>query len=113
MTLSDQQFEFIKDVGLLIHFISNSGWKVTGNELYRPAEMQRIYFDQGKSKTLDSLHQDKLAIDLNLFHPEKGLTYEKKDLQQFGDFWESLNDRNEWGGNWEFLDTIHFQRNKL
>jgi len=30
MSLSDKQFEFIKDVALLIQYVSSKGWKITG-----------------------------------------------------------------------------------
>jgi len=82
-----------------------------GGELFRTKEQQKIYLDSGKSKTINSKHLLNLAIDLNFFNLEGELTYKKKDLQWIGDFWESLNDKNEWGGNWKFLDTPHFQRN--
>lgn len=113
MNLSDQQFEFLKDVVELLDFVISQGWKVTGGELQRTKEQQEIYVNEGKSKTMNSLHLDKLAIDLNFFTPDGELTYNKDDLQWIGDYWENLNDLNEWGGNWEsFLDTPHFQRNK-
>ncbi|HSH24308.1 MAG TPA: M15 family metallopeptidase [Massilibacterium sp.] len=112
MNLSYKQFEFLKDVCTLIQHVANKGWKVTGGELDRTIEQQKIYFESGKSKTMESLHLDRLAIDLNFFNPEGELTYKKKDLQWIGDFWESLSPQNEWGGNWEFTDTPHFQRNK-
>ena len=111
MSSSDKQFEFIKDVALLILHVSNKGWKVTGGELFRTPEQQKIYLDSGKSKTMNSKHLQKLAIDLNFFKPNGDLTYNKEELQWIGDFWESLSDKNKWGGNWEsFVDTPHFPR---
>ena len=113
MSLSDQQFAFMKDVCLLLQFVINKGWKVTGGELDRTVEQQKLYVESGKSKTMQSLHLDRLAIDLNFFSPEGNLTYKKEELQFIGDFWESLSPQNEWGGNWtSFIDTPHFQRNK-
>lgn len=111
MSLSDQQWEFAKDVALLLHFIDRKGWKATFGEAWRPEEMQEIYLEEGKTTVEHSRHQDKLAIDLAFFHPEKGYVVSKQATQQFGDFWESLNDKNRWGGNWEsFQDTLHFER---
>lgn len=79
--------------------------------------MQQIYFDQGKTLTMKSPHRDRLAIDLNFFKPATfELTYLKKDIQQFGDYWESLDTKNRWGGNFKdakgtsFEDTPHFER---
>jgi len=110
MSLSDQQFEFLKDVGLLIQFIANRGYKVTGGELYRPNEMQELYLQMGKTKSKISNHQHKMAIDLAIFIDNEPC-YEKKKLQPIGDFWESLNPKNRWGGNFKsFLDVPHFER---
>lgn len=113
MSLSDQQFEFAKDIALLLNYIERKGWKVTFGEAWRTQEQQDIYLDEGKTTVSHSKHQDRLAIDLNFFHPDTGYTASKEDVQPFGDFWESLNDHNKWGGNWDsFQDTPHFQRNR-
>lgn len=61
------------------------------------------------SNTLSSQHSKRLAVDFNFFLDGK-LTYRKKDLQELGDYWESLDKNNSWGGNWKsFVDTPHFQ----
>ena len=65
MNLSDEQWEFLKDVGKLINFIESQGDKATGGELLRTSEQQDIYMKTGKTKTLNSNHLKKLAIDLN------------------------------------------------
>ncbi len=128
MSLVQEQSEFLKDVALLIAFANRKGWLVTGGELWRPLEMQKIYYKRGKTKTMKSLHLKKLAIDLNFFKPikkENGeviiingrkyqLTYKKEDLEIFGAFWESLSEKNRWGGHFRnFLDTTHFERRLL
>ena len=123
MSLSDEQFDFLKDVCLLIQYCVGLGFKVTGGELWRPLEMQKIYVESGRSKTMDSQHLKKLAIDLNFF---KGKTYinalESQDAYEYlnpiGEYWESLNIKNRWGGNfdkdWErkdpWVDLPHFER---
>lgn len=126
MSLSDKQFTFAKNVIQLLVYAMARGWKFTLGEVLRPEEMQKIYLEEGKTTVEHSLHEDKLAIDINFFknvptygtngrieHLEYELTYKKEDLQELGDFWESLNSNNEWGGNWKtFLDTPHFQMNK-
>ena len=105
-----EQHEFLKDVAKLIYFADQQGIVLTGGELFRTKEQQSIYVNTGKSKTMHSKHMERLAIDLNFFI--KGvLTYEKKDVQVLGDYWESLNNKNRWGGNWEnFVDVPHFER---
>jgi len=114
MTLSDKQFKFVKDVNILLSFIINNGYKVTFGEAYRILYTQKYYLDQGLAKTMNSKHLDKLAIDLNIFKnigDEYKYTVYKKDIQFIGDFWESLDKKNSWGGNWiKFTDTMHFER---
>jgi peptidoglycan L-alanyl-D-glutamate endopeptidase CwlK len=59
---------------------------------------------------MNSLHLKRCAIDLNFFKDGK-LIYDIKQLQIVGNYWESLHEKNEWGGNWKsFKDVPHFQR---
>lgn len=111
MSLSDTQWEFLKDVSLLIQYAERKGVKMTGGELYRTEDQQQIYIDAGKSWTMDSKHLQRLAIDFNFFI-DGDLTYKKSALQFLGDFWESLHPNNTWGGNWgrQHNDTPHFER---
>jgi hypothetical protein len=115
MSLSDKQWEFLKDFSLLISFCDRKGIKVTGGELYRTEYQQKEYIKKGLSKTMKSKHLKRLAIDLNFFIKGKYVV-NKKELQFIGDFWESLNPKNKWGGNFNqgvkngFIDTPHFER---
>jgi hypothetical protein len=77
---------------------------------------KELIFVNGKKRswTLHSKHLQRLAIDLNVFINKNGkweLTYKVEDIKPLGDFWESLNHKNRWGGNWKNPDTPHFQRN--
>ncbi len=120
MKLSDHQWEFLQDLAKLITFIESKGWKATGGELYRTPEQQEIYVKTGRSKTYNSYHLKRLAIDLNFFKPiydENGklikyqLTWDYEDIKPFGEYWESLNPLNRWGGNFKtFKDIPHFER---
>jgi len=111
MTLSDHQWQFIQHVSELIRFAAYQGIKLTGGELYRPAEMQEIYYKKGLTKTKNSNHLRKLAIDFNFFIDGK-LTYSHEKLKTLGAFWESLSPLNRWGGNFKSInDTPHFERN--
>ena len=114
MKLSDQQFEFAKDIIRLMLWMVERGYKFTFGEAWRPDEMQRIYYEQGKSKIKTrGRHGDRLAFDFNIWVNGK-LSYKKKDLQVIGDYWESLHPYNRWGGNWKsFVDTPHFERRKV
>jgi hypothetical protein len=110
MRLSDHQAAFLLDVCKLVEFATNAGFKVTGGELQRPIEMQRLYVMTGRSTTMNSKHLKKCAIDLNFFEQDKYVT-NRDNLAYLGEYWESLNPLNTWGGNWNnFVDTGHFQR---
>jgi hypothetical protein len=133
MTLVEEQFKFLMDVEKLLKYIRERGWVVTGGELWRPIVTQRYYIEIGRSKTMNSMHLKRLAIDLNFFKPlskeeyerikeeAKGvvvvdgkpyrLTWKYEDIKPFGEFWESLDPKNRWGGNFKtFKDVPHFER---
>lgn len=111
MKLSLQQQKFSYDVMKLLFFIHSNNFKVTFGEVLRTKLQQEIYFKNGQSKTLQSQHLKKLAIDLNFFNEKNDLIFDKKELQFFGDYWESLDPLNRWGGNFKtFLDVPHFER---
>lgn len=111
MTLSEEQAAFLLDVCKLVQFATSQGWRVTGGELWRTPEQQEIYFRTGKSKTMQSNHLRRLAIDLN-FLKDGQPVYDKAALQPIGAYWESLSKLNRWGGNFAgFTDTPHFERN--
>ena len=108
--LRSEQASFLLDVCSMIPWATSRGWVITGGELYRPAEMQRIYVQTGRSKTMEGYHGKRLAIDLFFFMGGE-LVYDKVMLQPIGDYWEQLNPKNSWGGNWKsFKDLPHFER---
>ena len=118
MSLIVAQAEFLLDACKLIEHATNSGFIVTGGELTRPIEMQQLYVKSGRSKTMASQHLKRLAIDLNFFRDGK-LIQTREELKPLGDFWEGLNPKNRWGGNWRglvdsgksrFVDCPHFER---
>ena len=101
---------FLLDVAKLVTYATEQGFVVTGGELFRTPEQQEIYVKTGRSKTMNSIHLKRCAIDLNFFKDGK-LTYDIPTLKPVGDYWESLHPKNEWGGNWKsFKDVPHFQR---
>lgn len=111
MSLSQEQAAFLLDACKLIEYATAQGWTVTGGELYRTPEQQAIYVNTGRSKTLNSNHLKRLAIDLNFIKDGK-IIWDKATLAPLGAFWESLNPKNRWGGNFKSLvDCPHFERN--
>jgi hypothetical protein len=110
MSLVAEQAAFLLDVCKLIQYATEQGFVVTGGELARTVEQQQIYVKSGRSKTMNSIHLKRCAIDLNFFKDGK-LTYDVALLKPVGDYWKSLNPKNQWGGNWKsFKDVPHFQR---
>ena len=110
MSLVVEQAQFLMDACKLVVFATKQGFVVTGGELFRTPEQQEIYLKTGRSKTMNSYHLKRCAIDLNFFKEGK-LIYDKAVLQPLGDYWESLNKKNSWGGNWNsFKDVPHFER---
>ena len=110
MSLVAEQAAFLLDVCKLIQYATEQGFVVTGGELARTVEQQQIYVKSGRSKTMNSIHLKRCAIDLNFFKDGK-LTYDIKALTPVGKYWESLHPKNQWGGFWKsFKDVPHFQR---
>ena len=106
----DEQWEFLQDVAMLILEARSKGIKLSGGELFRTPEQQEIYLKTGKSKTSNSYHLKRLAIDFNFF-VDGNLVYEHPLVTHLGTFWESLNVANKWGGNFSsFKDSPHFER---
>lgn len=115
MSLIPTQHDFLQDVARLIQEACMRGFIITGGELYRTEDQQRIYVDTGRSHTMNSRHLMRLAVDLNFFEPTPTggfrIIGNKDKLQPLGDYWESLNEHNRWGGNFTtLLDTGHFER---
>lgn len=111
MSLVDIQAQFLLNATKLIQYATSKGFTVTGGELYRTAEQQEIYVKTGRSKTMDSKHLKRCAIDLNFFKEGKAI-YDKNDLADLGAYWEQLHPKNRWGGNFKnLLDVPHFEMN--
>lgn len=109
MTLGQKQEVFTHNVAMLILYAENNGFKCRARELQRTKEQQDIYIKQGKSKTNKSNHLNSCAIDIYFLQNNK-IVENKEDLQLLGDYWESLNKDNKWGGNYKsFLDCPHFE----
>jgi predicted chitinase len=115
MSLLREQSTFLLHVAELIQKASELGFYASGGELYRTSEQQALHVKNGRSKTMNSQHLKRLAVDLNFFKATQDgtlkLTYEVEDLRPLGEFWERLDTANRWGGNWtSFKDTPHFER---
>ena len=110
MSLRNEQEQFTRDLIKLLLKAHELGFTVTIGEVQRPLAMQKLYVKLGRSKTFNSMHLKKCAVDLNLFLDGK-LIYDVSLVKPLGEYWESLNPKNQWGGHWKsFKDVPHFQR---
>jgi len=111
MSMVQEQAAFLLDVTELIRHATDAGFVVTGGELARTPEQQAIYFKTGRSKTMNSIHLKRCAIDLMFFKDGK-IIWDKQTLAPIGKYWESLHPKNRWGGNFSnLIDCPHFERN--
>ena len=110
MTLGQEQESFSKDVAKLFNYLHENGYNIRIGEAERTPAQQEIYLKTGKSKTANAMHLKRCAIDLHIFKNGSWLQ-NKQELQSIGDYWESLNAQNRWGGNFQsFIDCPHFER---
>lgn len=107
MTLVQKQTTFARLAASLILRMSKDGYAVTFGEAYRTPEQAALNAKAGTG-IKDSLHTQKLAIDLNLF--KDGTYLATTDAHQpFGDWWEQLSTPDYtccWGGR--FGDGNHY-----
>lgn len=109
MEISKQQFEFTGNVAKLIQYIFDQGYSCTFGEAYRTQEQADIYAKSGKG-IKDSLHCQRMAIDLNLFDMNGRYCSEVAPYEKFGVYWESLHPLNRNGRNWKLGDANHFEQ---
>ena len=110
MTLGQNQEKFTEDLAKLLNYLIDNGYAVRMGEVERTQLQQDLYVKQGKSKTSNSMHLKRCAADLHIFKNGEWLQ-SKQQLQGIGDYWESLDLSNRWGGNFKsFIDTPHFER---
>jgi hypothetical protein len=109
MTLRQEQSTFAVDVMRLMLWMHENNYEWTFGEAQRTVEQQQIYLRTGRSKTMNSFHLKRLAIDLFIFKDGK-LLATKEEMQPIGNHWEAMCAANQWGGNWAFKDCPHFER---
>jgi len=89
MTLRELQSLLLKLLPRLIDKIYESGYEVTGGDLWSKPEY--------KAHKVNSNHYIRLAIDLNLFKDGEYLQ-DTMAHKPFGEYWESLHPLCRWGG---------------
>jgi hypothetical protein len=106
--LLQKQQTFLQNVAELILWCYEQGYELSAGELYRSQQQQDIYLKEGKSKVAHSKHQDRLAIDLNLFVNDVYMTTGEV-FKPLADYWKSLNVNNRAGYDFSFHDNNHFE----
>ncbi|UAN53713.1 M15 family metallopeptidase [Serratia sp. JSRIV002] len=104
MTLSEKQQLFTKLIAQLILWADEKGYRLTFGEAYRTPEQAALNAKSGKG-IANSLHTQRLAVDLNLF---KNGIYQTDSAayKELGLYWESLG--GAWGGRFSRPDGNHF-----
>jgi hypothetical protein len=115
MSLSKKQMVCSKNIASLIVYADLIGIDLTFGDAFRNDFTQREYVRKGLSKTMNSYHRKRLAVDFNFFINGK-LTYNFEDVKELGEFWLTLHPKNRWGGDFNkngvkdgFVDTPHFE----
>lgn len=109
MTLRDKQSAFAKLVAFLILEADHLGFELTLGEAYRSPEEAARLAKAGKG-IAQSLHTQRLAIDLNLFRDGKYLT-SSEAYRPLGQWWEQQSTPDYeccWGGRFTRADGNHF-----
>jgi|DEB0MinimDraft_6_1074348.scaffolds.fasta_scaffold26491_4 hypothetical protein len=104
MTLRQKQSCFAYHVGRLILKAYGMGFEVTLGEALRTAEQAARNARRGTGIS-QSLHTQKLAIDLNLFKDGKYLSSTEAH-RRLGEWWEKQHELARWGGR--FHDGNHY-----
>jgi hypothetical protein len=129
--LLQKQFLFARDLGGLLAHANVLGFKVTVGEVSRSdeqAEINALGFSGRKqlaqlierqfpllAKKIannrgngirNSVHCQRLAVDLQLFTPDGKWIQEVYAYQLLGEWWEAQGPDHHWGGRWG--DTPHY-----
>ena len=109
MKLWQEQAKFCADAAQLITYINSQGMFCTFGDAFRSKEQAEIDARNGVG-IKDSLHCERLALDLNLFNAVGTYMVDDRFWKPFGEYWEKMDPQNRWGGNFERKDGNHFQR---
>jgi len=94
------QEEFSQAAALLIQKAKELGYGVTLGDAYRSPE-QAAMNAANHVGVANSLHSDRLAIDINLFRDGSYIT-DDSGHRELGAWWKTLGPRYKWGG-----DIVH------
>lgn len=106
MTLGEKQRRFTELVARLISWAYDEGYELTFGEAYRTPEQAALNAKTGAGIS-NSLHTQRLAVDLNLFI--NGVYQPKSEAYEpLGAYWKELDPDCRWGGDFAKPDGDHF-----
>lgn len=100
------QEEFAQSVALLIQKAAELGFGVTFGEAYRTPEQAARNAATGAGIS-NSLHIDRLAIDINLFKNGRYIT-DDEGHRDLGHWWKLMHAKHRWGGDFTKKDFNHY-----
>lgn len=104
LSLGEKQELFMRLLPRLIDYAHSQGYELRGGELERSRAQAAANAKTGQG-IANSLHVERLAIDLHLFRHGQYLTA-SDDHRPLGEFWEALHPLCRWGGH--FNDGNHY-----
>jgi hypothetical protein len=105
-SLSKKQQRFSWLLAKLIFYANEAGYGVTMGECWRTPEQAAANARTGKG-IANSVHCDRLAVDINLFRDGKYLT-DGKHYKILGDWWVAQCEDCRWGGLFPRKDFNHY-----
>ena len=103
MNLLHKQQKIVSMLADLIKFAESRGYRFTLGDAYRDPRVHGEVGVKSSYSSANSVHKQRLAIDLNLF--KDGVYLSKtEDYAELGKYWESIG--GTWGGR--FQDGNHF-----
>lgn len=106
MSLRASQSLFARLIAELILWAFENGMEVTLGEAWRTQEQAKLNADN-RTGIRDSLHCDRLAVDLNLFIG--GVFVDSTEgHRRLGEKWKSMHPRCRWGGDFRKPDGNHY-----
>lgn len=113
-----RQDRFLRHIQYLLAFIRDTtDLTLSTGRAHDIPEVQPILIKMGLSATLDSMHAIRLAWDINfflngyyLFSDDSKREEDFRLVEPIGEYWESLDKDNRWGGRFKKpFDPNHFE----
>lgn len=108
MATTEERVDFFREICVLISVLHAEGIDLMPTCFYRSQAEQQVVFNQGKSKTLNSMHTEWAAMDFVLIKNNQLIWRHDLAYDRAGELWMGMG--HTWGGRWESLNDIyHFE----